>query len=139
MKHATLLALLVLTLSIAGTAQLGSTGTITAKVPFEFVAWNTVVPAGECTVQRVSMGGPALAIQNFVARKGTMALAIQDGPKPATGVYALVFHKYGDRHFLTQIRTGDGTVYKLPKGKLEGEMVARNQPIEEEILLASAK
>ena len=80
MKHATLLALLVLTLSIAGTAQLGSTGTIATKVPFDFVAWNTVVPAGECTVQRATMGGPALAIQNFATGKGTFALAIQDGP-----------------------------------------------------------
>ena len=68
-----------------------------------------------------------------------MLLPSRTEPKPATGVYALVFHKYGDRHFLTQIRTGDGTVYKLPKGKLEREMLARNQPIEEEILLASAK
>jgi hypothetical protein len=40
---------------------------------------------------------------------------------------------------LTQIRTGDGTVYKLPEGKLEREMLARNQVVEEEILLASAK
>ena len=139
MKYTIVTALLVLTLSIAGTAQLGSSDKILASVPFDFVAWNTTIPAGDCVVERVTRNPSVLTIGNFHANTSTLTMTMPDREKKASGKYSLVFHKYGNRHFLREIRTADGTVYKLSESKLEREMLALNQTPQEEILLASAK
>jgi hypothetical protein len=50
---------------------------------------------------------------------------------------AMVFHKYGDRYFLTAIKlAGSRTVYQLPQSKAEAELRAQNIPASEEALLA---
>jgi hypothetical protein len=138
MKYTTVIALLVLTLSLAGAAQLPSNKLVT-NVPFDFIAWNKTVPAGECVVQRISGNASVVNIRNQAAGPGTLAMLIQDRETKATGKYSLVFHKYGTRHFLSQIRTASGAVYKVPESKLEREMLAQNAAPQEEILLASAK
>lgn len=139
MKYARAIALMVLALPIAAAAQLGSGQKIAANVPFEFVAWNKVVPAGNCIVQRTSMNGSTLTIQNTKAGMSTLALSRQDRAKTATGAYTLVFHKYGTRHFLAQVKIADGTVYMLPESKLERELRAQNTAPQNQIVLASLK
>jgi len=139
MKYARAIALMVLALPIAAAAQLGSGQKIAANVPFEFVAWNKVVPAGNCIVQRTSMNGSTLTIQNTKAGMSTLALSREDRAKTATGAYTLVFHKYGSRHFLAQVKIADGTVYMLPESKLERELRAQNTAPQDQIVLASVK
>jgi hypothetical protein len=139
MKYARAIALMVLALPMAAAAQLGSGQKIAANVPFEFVAWNKVVPAGNCIVQRTSMNGSTLTIQNTKAGMSTLALSRQDRAKTATGAYTLVFHKYGTRHFLAQVKIADGTVYMLPESKLERELRAQNTAPQDQIVLASLK
>jgi hypothetical protein len=116
---------------------LRSGGTIAANVPFDFIAWNKAVPAGDCTVERVETGS-TLVIRNVDAGIGTFAMSTQDRIKP-TGQYKLVFRKYGTRHFLRQVKLADGTVYNLPESKLEREMLAQNIVANQEVLLASLK
>lgn len=139
MKYATVIALMALMLPIAAVAQLGSSQRIAANVPFDFVAWNQVVPAGNCVVQRASMIGSTLAIQNTKAHMSTLALSRVDRGKSADGVYKLVFHKYGTRHFLAQVKIADGTIYVLPESKLERELRAQNLAAQDQIVLASLK
>ena len=139
MKYAKVIALMVLALPIAAAAQLGSSQKIAANVPFDFVAWNKVVPAGNCIVQRPSMSGSTLAIQNAKAGMSTLALSREDRGKAATGVYELVFHKYGTRHFLAQVKIADGTIYMVPESKLERELRAQNTAPQDQIVLASLK
>jgi hypothetical protein len=139
MKYARAIALMILALPIAAAAQLGSSQKIAANVPFEFVAWNKVVPAGNCIVQRTSMSGSTLTIQNTKAGMSTLALSREDRAKTATGAYTLVFHKYGARHFLAQVKIADGTVYMLPESKLERELRAQNTAPQDQIVLASVK
>ena len=137
MKYATVIALLVLTLSVAGTAQLGSSNKLVTNVPFDFVAWNKSLPAGECIVQPAASN--VITIRNQAAHAAMLTMVTADHDKKATGKYSLVFHKYGTRHFLSEIRTASGSVYKLPESKLEREMLAQNAAPQEEILLASAE
>lgn len=139
MKYARVIALMVLTLPIAAAAQLGGSQRIAANVPFDFVAWDKVVPAGNCIVQRATMIGSTLTIQNTGAGMSTFALSREDRGKSATGVYKLVFHKYGTRHFLAQVKIADGTIYMLPEGKLERELRAQNTTAQDQIVLASLK
>lgn len=139
MKYATVIALLVLTLSIAGTAQLGSFETISANVPFEFVAWDKTIPAGTCMLERAAANSPTVAILNLAAHTSMLTMVAPGSASTPTGKYSLIFHRYGTRHFLSQIKTPDGQVYNLAKGKLEREILAQNTVPVEEILLASAK
>lgn len=137
MKYATVMALLVLTLSVAGTAQLGSSNKLVTNVPFDFIAWNKTIPAGECIVQPASNN--VITIRNQAAHAAMLTMVNPDRDKKATGKYSLVFHEYGTRRFLSEIRTGNGSVYKLPESKLEREMLAQSAVPQEEILLASVE
>lgn len=138
MKYATMIALLVLTLTMAGIAQLGTLETISANVPFEFVAWDKTIPAGNCIVERATMNTPTLAIRNVAAKTAMLTMVVPDREVAPTGNYSLVFNRYGSRHFLRKIKTPDGRVYKLAEGKLEREVLAQNIAPQEEILLALA-
>jgi hypothetical protein len=52
----------------------------------------------------------------------------------------MVFHKYGDRYFLTGIKlTGSKAVYRLHESRSEAELRAQNAPESQEILLALLK
>ena len=65
MKHAKwMLAMMVTLLPGFAAAQMTSSQTLVAKVPFEFVTANKVVPAGQVTVQTLTMGSRTLIIRN---------------------------------------------------------------------------
>src|SRR5579871_4408293 len=141
MKYAKrLLALTVITLPILAIAQMRSTTTIVAQVPFSFTVGNKLVPAGECAIEPATAGATTLVIRNVAAKLGLFTPAMRDQAKTASGSYALVFHKYGDRAFLTGIRlAGDRTIYQIPESPAEAELRAQNVTANEQILLASAK
>lgn len=130
--------LLPMLLPIMAAAQLGPTNTLMAQVPFEFTAANKFVPAGECVIQSAATDGKTLIIRNAAAKVGLFSSASRDESKKASGGYALVFTKYGDRYFLTGIKlAGSRTMYRLPENKAEAELRARNTPATEEIVLAA--
>ena len=78
-------------------------------------------------------------IFNVAAKKSAMVSAIPERPTEAAGAYALVFHKYGDRYFLTGIRQAGETIEQLPQTGQEAELRAQNSPATEEVLVASRK
>jgi hypothetical protein len=101
---------------------------------------NKHVPAGQCTVEPATNGARTLVIRNVGAKVGFFTPAMPTLAKKASGSYALVFHKYGDRAFLTGIKlAGDRTIYEIPESRAEAELRAQNVPATEETLLASAK
>lgn len=127
-------------LSGMAAAQLHSNSRIVAQVPFEFVAANMVVPAGECVVQPTNMNGKTLMIRNAEAKVALFsAWSPAEGQQRASN-YALVFNHYGDRYFLSGIRLeGSKFTYRLPESKAEAELRARNVSATEETLAASLK
>jgi hypothetical protein len=137
--------MLVMTLNLApllfptlASAQMGESTKIVAKVPFEFMVANKVVPAGQCIVQSATIGGRTLLIGNTAAKVNLFAPALPDVTKKAADAYALVFDKYGDHYFLAAIKlAGDRTMYRLPVSKAEAELRASNVPATQQIVLAS--
>jgi hypothetical protein len=121
-------------------AQLHSGSSIVAEVPFEFVAANMVVPAGECVIQPTNMNGKNLMIRNAEAKVALFSpWSPTEGRQPASN-YALVFNHYGDRYFLSGIRIeGSKMTYRLPESKAEAELRAQNISATEETLAASLK
>jgi hypothetical protein len=119
---------------------MSSAAGIVTQVPFDFIVANKHVPAGECIVRSASMGVNALVVRNVAAKVSLFSSAIPAETKKASSVYALVFHKYGNQHFLAGIKlAGSKTTYRLPQSKAEAEILAQNVPATEEILFASLK
>jgi hypothetical protein len=125
-------------LPILATAQLSSTQKIVAQVPFEFVVGSKVIPAGELILHSASMDGKILSIRTRDSKVNMFSEADRDETKTPAADYALVFHKYGNNAFLWGLKLKNSrTIYRLPQSKAEAELLARNTPATEEILLAS--
>jgi len=141
MKYAKrMLALTVVALPILAVAQMASNTKIESQVPFSFMVGTTHVPAGKCTVEPASADGRTLVIRNVGAKVSLFTSSTRNLTKEASGSYAMVFHKYGDRAFLTGIKlAGNRTIYQLPESRAEAELRAQNANATEEILLASKK
>jgi hypothetical protein len=137
MKYATrMLAIVVTLMPLLASAQLADNGMV-AKVPFQFRAGNTVVPAGKCAVQRAGVDPRTLIIRNDGAKIALFAMAQTVSATKGSSGNALIFHKYGERYFLSTIRVeGSLIAYQLPEGKVEAELRAQNVPASQEIVVA---
>jgi len=131
-------ALTLTLLPLFAAAQLSSTQKIGAQVPFEFVVSNNVVPAGMFIVQTTTINPRILSLRNPSSKVNMFILTSRDETKTPAASYALVFHKYGNSYFLWGMNLqGSRTIYRLPQSKAEAELLVRNVPATEEILLAS--
>jgi len=136
-KHAaTLLILMVSALPALVNAQ-AARGTIKATIPFEFVVAGKTMPAGAYTIQALGDGATSLLISNRQGSAYALPFSTQS-VQPAVGTQ-LVFHCYGDRHFLAAIsREGSKWGYQMSESKLENELRAQNVVEREETLAAAA-
>lgn len=96
---------------------------VIANIPFDFAAGSTKLPAGEYTVKVVE-ATRMLLVQNtadphaslFIPANTAEANQIQTGSK-------LVFNRYGDRYFLSQVwMEGSSRGRQLLKSKSEKEI-----------------
>lgn len=114
--------------------------TVAAKVPFEFMVSNQVIPAGEAAVRAVNPDGQTLSIRNLDGSKGTLANSSQKETAAASRGTVMVFKHYGDRYFLSSIQIkGSYVTYELPESKAEAELRAQNVPATTELLAARLK
>lgn len=93
---------------------------VKANIPFAFNVGSKVLPAGNYEVRAIF--ATTLIIQNEATEEAAMALTTSESPKPISGnaEASLVFHKYGNRCFLSEMRTPDNT-QGVPASKLERE------------------
>jgi len=141
MKNAKwMLPVMLMLLSGLMAAQSLASSTVVAQIPFEFMANNKIIPAGECTVQSADMDARILTIRNVGAKTGLLAQASRGEVKQAADSTVLVFNHYGNQYFLTEIRLrGSNEIYKLSPSRAETELRAQNAPASQQTLLASLK
>ncbi len=141
MKYAKrMLALMLIAVPVIAAAQLRIGDRVVAKVPFRFMVADKYVPAGECTLQKADMTGRTLIIRNVEAGVAFFANASIGDSKKVAGKfgYQLVFNKYGDRYFLSEMRAVDsGTTYSLVQSKEESELRAQNATVSERTVIAT--
>jgi hypothetical protein len=125
-------------LSVA--AQISASDRIVAQVPFTFVVANKVVPVGQCILERADPTGNVFVIRNPDAK---VSLFVGSAPRKgakAAGAYSLIFHRYGNRYYLTALRLeGSSTVYLFRASRFEEEALAKNTAPTEEVVLASRR
>lgn len=129
-------ALMILIVPIIAAAQMKPGDRVVTQVPFKFMVGTVEMPAGEYTVQLADQKLVLLTVGNLEAKRWVYAKAIPDQGSKAQNA-ALVFHRYGDRYFLAELKVEDSrTSYALQPTKLEKELRAQNAS-STDILLAS--
>jgi len=116
----------LLTMPLWAASRLGTYTGVVAQVPFEFVVGNKIIPAGECIVQSAIGAEETILIRNPDAKADAFTHTLTGETRKAAGGSALIFHRYGDRYFLSAIRIeGTRTVYQVPQSRAEAEMKAQ--------------
>ena len=131
-------AMVLLAAPLIAAAQMKPGQRMVTQVPFKFTVGTVEMPAGQYVVQVADeKGAPILTVGNPEAKRSVYALTVANLGKKSRNA-AMVFHRYGDRYFLAELRIEDSrTVYTLQPTKLEKEFRAQNLPVTEDILLAS--
>lgn len=100
---------------------------MTANIPFGFHVGNSVLPAGQYTVD--TEPGPGLVRLRSADCKSSVTIlanAVQSFPTPTDS--KLIFTKYGDDYFLSRIwRAGSDTGNELRKSRRETEVAATSR------------
>lgn len=104
---------LTLLMSIVGLALMsavaanGQTGKIISQVPFDFTVANKDFRAGECHARKANSEGNVLVIETADAKTQLVTLTNGTGPEKTGNMEArLVFHRYGNKYFLSQVWMG---------------------------------
>jgi hypothetical protein len=112
----------------AGTA-LAQSQAVEAKVPFAFAAGGAWLPAGEYIITQVSL--QQISIEDATTRRMVALSVTQPENLAAKGPGNLLFHKYGERYFLSSITNPDmATTVTLPTSRQE----QRAQKMQEEAM-----
>ena len=119
----------LLALSAAVSVYAYVSSTVIAKVPFAFSVGDESLPAGHYTLRQNSEGNLSLLGPQGSAFLGWTLPGRTVRPD---GQPKIVFHRYGDQYFLSEIFSGiDDASRKLPVSKLEKEHKASSPPVAE--------
>ena len=100
MKRITAIALLAIANFAMAGKSFAQSDEVKANVPFDFTVANKLLPAGTYTMKRDS--AELIEIRNHDKPIAVLTIADQDGKKSTNGG-KLIFHKYGDQYFLSEI------------------------------------
>jgi len=109
-----------------------------ANIPFDFVAGNQNLPAGEYVVQPTAASSGILIIRSLDGNKAASSVTYACGGGNPSEKTELVFHKVGRMYFLSQVQIeGHSEGRQLPKSRTEAEaQVASNQKADNVVIFA---
>ena len=111
----------------------------TYDIPFAFLVGKTICPAGRYTITTATASG-VLRIHNEDGSKSVMFLARLEQAKEGSKRSSLVFRRYGDTRFLSQIRPALEPSYaQLNRSSVEDDLALRWTKPQETVVLARAK
>ena len=118
--------LAIATLSLLVSVPIMSAQTIAmASVPFAFTVADTEMSAGNYVITSVS--DSAIVVINRSTGTSIVSLFHSEQPRNHNDTTKLVFHRYGDTYFLSQVARASGeTAIQLPISKQEKEAQMQN-------------
>jgi hypothetical protein len=118
------------------TAASAQTVNVKANVPFSFTVNRATLPAGEYSLKSMDEQGAAIAIRDLNSKTTNLVISNSCRSSKSASQTKLVFHRYGNHYFLSQIWTeGSDAGRELLPSAGEKE-VARNSSMQEVILAA---
>ncbi len=91
--------------ALASAANAQTRGTITVNIPFEFNVGDKVLPAGQYNVQHILRDDAGLLIQKRDGIESAIVITTNIQTSERRSETELVFKKYGERYFLSQVWT----------------------------------
>lgn len=145
MKKVTLSAfamlILVTTMLAVAPVHAQTKSQLKASIPFNFQIGHKTLPAGDYTIQCVNpdAGKTALLIKSVDGRTSRMVIMTPAQAAQVQEQSRLVFNRYGDQYFLSQVWTGgDSYGLELRKARAEREL-AKNGAERVTVALITAK
>ena len=112
---------------------------VNADVPFAFSLQDKAMPAGN---YQIIARGQALEVRNLDTEHGQLLVKQMSVQSTKDQSPKLVFHKYGDQYFLSQIWYGDshyGVGFAESKREKEVKMAANGLPSVAETVIVAMK
>ena len=131
MKKQTLAVAVALVISlVAAGRSVARPRVLSAYIPFQFEVGNSKLPAGQYEIESVPTGNGTIqtirrADGSASARFSTMITEPREGGSSPE----LVFHKYGNDYFLSEIRTGDNHTLQLFQSRQERESARKHSAV----------
>src|ERR1700682_2202154 len=125
--------------SMAATQIARAQEAMVVDIPFAFTAGNATLPAGEYCVQKMDRNSAVFFIYLWAPRASALRISNAAQAKEPQTESKLVFNRYGNRYFLSQVWTsGSIRGRQLPISPREKEMpqLARNETKTEITLVA---
>ena len=138
-KQSFLMAGVLMLSSMAVTQVARAQDAMVVDIPFAFTAGNATLPAGEYRVQKLDRNSAMLLIHYWDAKASALVITNAAQAKETQTESKLVFNRYGNRYFLSQVWTsGSIRGRQLPISPREKEMpqLARNETKTEITLVA---
>jgi len=114
--------------------------TVKASVPFEFTVGTRALPAGDYTVDTMSSSGILVVrSESGGSDASALTLSISGAKAGARSQILLVFHRYGDRYFLSQVWDGTkaaGRTIPISRPEREVSQRASTRQPEDVVILA---
>jgi hypothetical protein len=120
--------------ALAGVTAYAQSMPLEANVPFEFVVGDRTVQAGEYTLTHMSPHPGVIMLSSETSNVRFFIMTVPDDPTKPPANPELVFKRYGDKYYLSQIWTGENGL-KLRMSKKEVETARNTAPVEVALLL----
>ena len=114
---------------LGGTTGLYAQSSAVAKVPFGFTVNTVNLPPGDYELRALSSSSPVIRIVNLNTRRSVMVMAPASGSTykgEPTDSGKLIFHRYGDRYFFSEVWGPYGPRGRATPTRLEQEIRERS-------------
>ena len=135
------IALLVVMFGVAMVGEsVAQTVRMKASIPFDFAVNGSTLPAGEYNIQSYGVAdGKTLRVGNASTHQGILVNSLDTSSVSASPSTKLVFHRYGNRYFLSQVWIqGEENGRELPKTHRESELSKDYRSTYQEVDLVAA-
>ncbi|MCU1247443.1 MAG: hypothetical protein JWQ49_472 [Edaphobacter sp.] len=141
MKHITALALFIAATFITAGKAIAQDYAVQATIPFNFTVNGSQLPAGNYTLGSDITNPRILKISDRTQHVRVMVLSMPSADEKRKA-NQLVFHKYGDQYFLSEIRSQESAInVQLATSKQEKKARTETQvaglPVKNDVIIAT--
>jgi hypothetical protein len=115
--------------ALGGTTGLYAQSMAVAKIPFGFTVNTVSLTPGDYELRELSTASPVIRIVNLATRRSVMVMAPASGSTykgGPTDTGKVIFHRYGDRYFFSEVWSPGGLRGCARPPKLEQELRANS-------------
>jgi hypothetical protein len=128
-KLGLLAVMLMVAAGVSANAQVLDTK-LTANIPFDFTVMDKKLPAGKYAISRAqqNQGDAVLQVRSTEGKASAVRLTIPVNSRRPVDHGVLVFHRYGDEYFLSEVWVKGASVGReLTKTRAERELERKSQ------------